>query len=238
MCIYIYVCMYVYICIILKLLSLLLLCNIWVCKNNYVIARSQGTCLVVGGCVCSSLLKLGELRPSNGLNETFSPTWCLLVPCRCSQHLANYRLAYKFEAAFRDMTGTGAPCNISTSCSSIKCLCNDRLNCSLSTYDYVTVSNTCQSLWGAQPEVNAGVLWDAVGCRGHLLLYAFMIFLCLHSKQLVQPVQAARNISYKIICRSSSPTKGSMYMVTGTGGHARRQSNFLGSTTVKDFRAT
>ena len=43
-------------------------------KKNYVIARSQGTCLVVGGCVCSSLLKLGELRPSNGLNETFSPT--------------------------------------------------------------------------------------------------------------------------------------------------------------------
>ena len=146
------------------------------CKKNYVIARSQGTCLVVGGCVCSSLLKLGELRPSNGLNETFSPTWCLLVPCRCSQHVANYRLAYKFEAAFRDMTGTGAPCNISTSCSSIKCLCNDRLNCSLSTYDYVTVSNTCQSLWGAQPEVNAGVLWDAVGCRGHLLLWSFYAY--------------------------------------------------------------
>ena len=59
------------------------------------------------------------------------------------------------------MTGTAVPGNISTSCSSSKCLCNDRLNCSSSTY--LTVSNTCQSLWGARPKVNAGVLWDAVG---------------------------------------------------------------------------
>ena len=72
---YVYIYIYIYACIILLSLSLnYYIYNIWVCKKKHVIARSQGTCLVVGGCVCSSLLKLGELQPSNGLNETVSPT--------------------------------------------------------------------------------------------------------------------------------------------------------------------
>ena len=45
-------------------------------KTHYVIARSRDTCLVVGGCVPSSLviIKLGELQLSKSLNARFSPT--------------------------------------------------------------------------------------------------------------------------------------------------------------------